>query len=44
LGIDTSGRWHLPLRVVMAGLVPAIYLLATAKKGVDAEVKPVHEE
>jgi hypothetical protein len=28
----------------MAGLVPAIHLLATGKKGVDARVKPGHDE
>jgi hypothetical protein len=28
----------------MAGLVPAIHVLATEKKGVDARVKPAHDE
>jgi hypothetical protein len=28
----------------MAGLDPAIYVLATEKKGVDARVKPGHDE
>jgi hypothetical protein len=36
------------LKVVMAGLVPAIYVLATsagdAGKGVDARVKPAHDD
>jgi hypothetical protein len=29
---------------VMAGLVPAIHVLAIGKKGVDARVKPGHDE
>jgi hypothetical protein len=28
----------------MAGLDPAIHVLATSKKGVDARVKPGHDE
>jgi hypothetical protein len=28
----------------MAGLVPAIHVLAAEKKGVDARVKPGHDE
>jgi hypothetical protein len=28
----------------MAGLVPAIHVLAIEKKGVDARVKPGHDE
>jgi hypothetical protein len=32
------------VHVVMAGLVPAIHVFATSKKGVDARVKPGHDE
>ena len=32
------------LSAVMAGLDPAIHVLATSKKGVDARVKPGHDE
>jgi hypothetical protein len=28
----------------MAGLVPAIHVVATVKKGVDARVKPGHDD
>jgi hypothetical protein len=31
-------------QVVMAGLVPAIHVLVAAKKGVDARVKPGHDD
>ena len=42
-------RWlfeiHIELfKLVMAGLDPAIYVLATEKKVVDARVKPGHDE
>jgi len=34
----------MPFRIVMAGLVPAIHVLANRKKGVDARIKPGHDE
>ena len=39
---DLRGRG--PFRIVMAGLVPAIHVVANRKKGVDARVKPGHDE
>jgi hypothetical protein len=39
-----SGFTILSYHVVMAGLVPAIHVLAVEKKGVDAPVKPGHDE
>jgi hypothetical protein len=38
------GAGQHPFRIVMAGLVPAIHVLANRKKGVDARVKPGHDE
>jgi hypothetical protein len=32
------------ISIVMAGLVPAIHVLATEMKGVDARDKPGHDE
>ncbi|MGC0392570.1 hypothetical protein ACVIU7_003380 [Bradyrhizobium liaoningense] len=32
------------LRVVMAGLVPAIHVLPRLRKNVDARVKPGHDD
>src|SRR6516165_10276272 len=33
-----------PFHIVMAGLVPAIHVLANRKKGLDTRVKPGHDE
>src|SRR6516162_4832862 len=42
--LQARERGSMPFRIVMAGLVPAIHVLANRKKGVDARVKPGHDE
>jgi hypothetical protein len=39
--IGTNERWHQSLHVVMAGLVPAIHVLATEK---ERRGRPGHDE